>query len=185
MILPFSTQLNGKPTYFPEKIVTGLEHSKIITFDEAEHLFATKVVIRKSKKETGLFTNTIIKLDGTQCYKTKLHTIREDKTDRWKVGTKIDFFINVRQPSMFRFAPVLPVVSIQQFEIKWVELTEKYPIILIDNKRFYDGIVKLDYETNKMLQFAQNDGFDNIEDFFNYFNSDFKGKIIHWTALKY
>ena len=188
MILPFSTQLNGKPTYFPEKIVTGLEHKKIITFDEAEHLFATKVVIRKSKKELGLFTNTIIKLDGAQCYKTKLHTIREDKNDRWKVGTKIDFFINVRQPSMFRFAPVLPVVSIQDFEINWYLINEKrFVRVYIDGNCFarVDFDKEIYVSGQLMIHLANNDGFDTIEDFFNYFNSDFKGKIIHWTTLKY
>lgn len=198
MILPFSTQLNGKPTYFPEKIVTGLEHKKIITFDEAEHLFATKVVIRKSKKELGLFTNTIIKLDGAQCYKTKLHTIREDKNDRWKVGTKIDFFINVRQPSMFRFAPVLPVVSTQKIYLAWKENTENLTYcgitydrtctILIDDLFYGDAYLLNDYvvtSSYNIESFAHNDGFDTIEDFFNYFKNDFKGKLIHWTPLKY
>ncbi|OXA76380.1 hypothetical protein B0A58_07345 [Flavobacterium branchiophilum NBRC 15030 = ATCC 35035] len=47
----------------------------------------------------------------------KIHTIREDKNDRWKVGNKIDFFINARQKNMFRFAPVLPVVNTQKIEI--------------------------------------------------------------------
>lgn len=28
-------------------------------------------------------------------------------------------------------------------------------------------------------------GFDSVKDFFRYFNKDFKGKIIHWTDLKY
>lgn len=181
MILPFSTQLNGKPSYFVERILKGLLKEYEIT--DRDDLIGTMNYIYDY--ETFLNNDKINVWQNLGNSKPKTHTIREDKTDRWKVGTKIDFFINVRQPSMFRFAPVLPVVSIQQFEIKWVELTEKYPIILIDNKRFYDGIVKLDYETNKMLQFAQNDGFDTIEDFFNYFNSDFKGKIIHWTALKY
>jgi hypothetical protein len=36
-----------------------------------------------------------------------------------------------------------------------------------------------------LLQFVQNDGFDSIEDFFSYFDKGFKGKIIHWTDLRY
>jgi len=32
---------------------------------------------------------------------------------------------------------------------------------------------------------AKNDGFEGIEDFFKWFNEDFKGKIIHWTNYKY
>jgi hypothetical protein len=30
-----------------------------------------------------------------------------------------------------------------------------------------------------------NDGFDSVDDFFEWFNEDFAGKIIHWTDLKY
>lgn len=54
--------------------------------------------------------------------------------------------------------------------------------VKIDGKLFYDvaGI-----EKDKMLQLAQNDGFDTIEEFFEYFNEDFTGKIIHWTGLRY
>lgn len=113
----------------------------------------------------------------------KLHTIREDKTDRWKPGTKIDFFINCRQKNMFRFAPVLPVVSVQEIEIIWVGFSDGYrPWVKIDGKNIYT----LDqFDTDKMLLLAQNDGFDSDQDFFAYFNKDFKGKIIHWTDLRY
>jgi hypothetical protein len=171
MILGFSTQINGKPTYFPEKIVTGLEHNKIITFDEAEYLFDSNII-----SKNGLCHR--IKLDGTIDYKPKLHTIRGDKNNRWKEGTKIDFFINCRQPNMFRFAPVLPVVRTQKIEIKYDKMFGKtlYPEILIDNVKLHP--MKLD-------ELAQNDGFDTIEDFFEYFNEDFMGKIIHWTDLRY
>lgn len=36
-----------------------------------------------------------------------------------------------------------------------------------------------------MLKLAINDGFESIDDFFNYFNEDTTGKIIHWTDLEY
>ena len=40
--------------------------------------------------------------------------------------------------------------------------------------------------TNKQIeQLAKNDGFDSVQDFFNWFNEDFNGRIIHWTDFKY
>lgn len=163
MILPFSTQLKGKPTYFVEKIwETILQKGiqiKITDFIELGH--------------NALPRNYIV---GT--HKPKFHTMREDKKERWKPGTKIDFFINCRQVNMFRFAPVLPVVSVQKIEISYDKVFGKtlYPEILIDKVKLHP--MKLD-------DLALNDGFDTIEDFFAYFNEDFTGKIIHWTDLKY
>ena len=170
MILPFSTQLNGKPTYFVEKIITALTFNKLISFDEANNLLEDK----------------LIKFDRTVIHTPKLHTIREDKKNRWRVGTNIDFFINYRQKNMFRFAPVLPVVSIQEFEVNYVPTGKNLdlqPIVFIDKKFFYHNLISND--TSKMFLLAKNDGFDSIPAFFDYFNKNFKGKIIHWTDLKY
>ncbi len=87
---------------------------------------------------------------------------------------------------MFRFAPVLPVVRVQKIEIKWIPLPiplgERRPWVRIDGK----NIFTIDhFITDEMNQLALNDGFDNVQDFFVYFNEDFTGKIIHWTDLKY
>lgn len=174
MILPFSTQLNGKPTYFVEKIWQGLlkEHFNLLGYNRFRTLACIEKVIDKWDYKIDL--------------KPKIHTIREDKKNRWKVGTNIDFFINCRQKNMFRFAPVLPVVSIQEIEIDYVPTGKKWelkPIVFIDKIFFYHDLITRD--NSKMLQLAQNDGFDTIEDFFAYFNEDFKGKIIHWTDFKY
>ncbi|AOW09500.1 hypothetical protein [Flavobacterium gilvum] len=174
MILPFSTQINGKPNYFIEKIWLGLlrSHLNLIGY----HRFRDEAAIN----------NVIDQWDIPDSIHPKLHTIREDKTDRWKAGNKIDFFINCRQPTMFRFAPVLPVVSVQKIEIKWIPLTiplgERRPWVRIDGKQIYT-IDQIDEE--QILQLAQNDGFDTIEDFFVYFDKDFTGKIIHWTDFRY
>ncbi len=182
MILPFSTQLNGKPTYFVEKIITALTFNKLISFDKANNLLEDK----------------LIKFDRTVIHTPKLHTIREDKKNRWRVGTKIDFFINVRQPNMFRFAPVLPVVSTQKIEFIWKENTENHTClgtkfdrictIKIDDRFYGDAylfngsVVSSSYT---IPTFANNDGFDTPDELFAYFNKNFKGKIIHWTDLRY
>lgn len=162
MILGFSTQIKGKPTYFVEKIQRALTDTdfystpELVPYEFNFNLFKT-------------------------C-KPKLHTIREDKTNRWKAGINIDFFINVRKKDMFRFAPVLPVVSVQKVEITW--LTSKN-----ENPYWYkDASVSIDkrfISTKECEELSKNDGFDTVEEFFEYFNEDFKGKIIHWTDKRY
>lgn len=169
MILAFIQQINNKPTYFVEKIVLGLYRSGLISLDKASELLLKTM-------------RTIVDSE----LKSKLHTIREDKTNRWKAGMKIDFFINVRQKNMFRFAPVLPVVSTQTFQVTYNGTTRA---VYINDMLYYFGepneVTENIPNYRRMLQLAQNDGFDTIEDFFEYFSQDFKGKIIHWTDKKY
>lgn len=164
MILGFSTKINGKPTHFVERIhkcFSLREVNMVAGLDPSLHYPKDYNYVAKDKKPA------------------KLHTIREDKTNRWKAGMKIDFFINVRTKDMFRFAPVLPVVSVQSFEVeKLCNTGEWYKdfIVLVDN---------LYQDVNGINQIALNDGFDTVEDFFSYFNENFKGKLIHWTDKKY
>lgn len=160
MILGFSTQINGKENLFVEKIIKGLVQKNLITIETS----------RASGKLMASELNP------------KLHTIRDDSKNRWKAGTKIDFFINCRKADMTRFAPTLPVVSIQDIMI--TRNKHGKTMVFIDGKIFYmqDWSVEQKY---KMLHFAHNDGFDTTEEFSEYFDTDFNGKIIHWTNLKY
>jgi hypothetical protein len=171
MILPFSTKLNGKPTYFVERIHQALR----LPFFKDSVPFSSQ----HCNKDFDYVMFPLLR--------PKLHTFREDIHDRWKAGTMIDFFINVRQKNMFRFAPVLPVIGTQKVMIVWYELFGKRMVrVFIDGKSF--AMVKFADEliiTGNMLELAQNDGFDTVEEFFEYFNKDFKGKIIHWTDLRY
>ena len=182
MILPFSTQFNGKPTYFVEKIHRSISPLLFERDPSGDRICAEHLPI-----------------DYNQVFfaycSPKHHTIREDKNDRWKAGNKIDFFINCRQKDMFRFAPVLPVVSVQKIEIKWSSCKSQARIF-IDNNDFATfknhndnfGFRDLQYPNNKKpqgLSLVVNDGFETIEDFVAYFENDFTGKIIHWTNLKY
>ena len=169
MILGFSTQLNGKPTYFVERIWASI-HSQFKV--ENEYLLPNVYFECLDKGFKNMHP-----------FKPKLHTIREDKNDRWQPGTKIDFFINCRQKNMFRFAPFLPVVSVQEVYMSY----RSNDLIQISvNERELFGF-------NERLEFAQNDGFDTWEDFFNYFypqikatpNNFLKMKLIHWTDKQY
>ncbi|MFV9549654.1 hypothetical protein [Algibacter sp. PT7-4] len=119
-----------------------------------------------------------------QDYKTdvnhpKLHTIREDKNNRWKTGNLIHFYIYTRTKNQHLFAPVLKCKAIQNIEIVWHDpdgLKTPIPRVYINNR----WIVGLQLEA-----LVRNDGFKSIEAFFAYFNTSFKGKIIHWTDLRY
>lgn len=158
MILPFSTKLNGKETFFVERIHKGIRINYLLRpVDPIVHYPPNYNFVAKDKLPP------------------KLHTLREDKNDRWQVGTMIDFFINVRQKNMFCFAPRLTVMSTQVVEIIHTEFMNDI-ILTIDKKRL---------NLSEMEQFARNDGFDNLYEFIAYFNKDCVRKLIHWTDLRY
>lgn len=167
--------LAGQPNYFVQKIWTGLTPAGLIP-DELFDSWYDKV------EEYGINLN--IKTTP------KFHTIREDKSNRWKDGNDIHFVINNRTKDRFQFAPIIKCKGIQYISITYIEY---YPIVYLGNTQeswmpFYwenpydneDG-----YGVEQMKELAVNDGFNSIEDFFKYFDSDFTGKIIHWTNLKY
>ena len=113
-------------------------------------------------------------LDGT-----KIHTIREDKHDRWKVGMKIHMATGVRTKNYKQFAEAT-VSEISTIEIKWY-----------GSKEFSNRAVQVKVnETNITNTFdtldllVKNDGFSNRQDFFAWFNEDFTGKLIYWENLK-
>ena len=174
MILPFSTKLNEKPTYFVDKIWSGLIDRKLATIETCRRYEYNREKV--TPNEFAIVPH----------YKPKLHTIREDKNNRWQVGTNINFYINARQKNMFRFAPVLQVVRVQNIEIIYVPFGDKKqdarPFVRVDGRLIYDVGQTL---WSQMKEFAENDGFDCVNDFFEYFDKDFTGKIIHWTDLKY
>lgn len=173
MILPFSTQLNGKPTFFVEKIWKGIRDNSNEIIEHYEYDWDYK-----RKQETRLFQWTIF-----EKLKPKIHTIREDKNNRWKPGVLIDFYINCRQPNMFRFAPRISVISTQDVVMTFG--SDGYILLFIDNRQISDH--------NEKLLFAKNDGFDTWEDFVNYFypqiledrDKCIVRKLIHWTDKRY
>jgi hypothetical protein len=179
MILSFKTHHNGRPTHFVEKIWQSFfkfapKCHGIDVWDE--------FMIDCGEKGFSIFGD----------YEEKRHTIRHDINNRWKPGMMIDFFINARQKDMFRFAPRIPVVSVQQIHILYEKVyPSEIPLIkvYIDGNLFYsESDVRIPYSADqyrRMMQLARNDGFHNIVDFFAWFNKDFTGKIIHWTDLKY
>ncbi len=182
----WSTQMNalaGKPTHFVEKIWAGLllneELLNMPSNEALEYLYACEKNIHGWVEPVDFIEVP------------KLTTIREDIHDRWKAGNKIHFVINNRTKDRFQFAPVLRVKSVQKIEIFNYTNSSKSLIqysalendctyriysVLIDGKQL---------RSEQVDRLAINDGFPSVEAFFNFFDKDFSGKIIHWTDLRY
>ena len=106
---------------------------------------------------------------------TKIHTIREDKKKRWSVGRKIHFSSKVRTPDQYCFLE-MKCKGLQKFSIYW-RGNKDYPVGVFVGGR------ELNLDEQEIL--ALNDGFDNVDDFYKWFNNDFIGIIIHWTDMLY
>ena len=158
MTLGFSLNINGKPSYFPEKVLGSLKHlavdENISRYINSEYCAAKKLLNVKPK----------------------LHTIREDKSNRWKEGMDIHFVINNRTENRMQFAPVVKCMSVQEIEI--LPDTRMVLLPVTDSGAFL-------LEDKAVEELAINDGFDSLEDFWAYFKEPFQGKIIHWTDKRY
>lgn len=166
MLLPFSQQLNGVQTHFEYKIWNSLLEHRISTYSECN-----KYQKKRLQKLQSYWSLPTVTTDLRP--RVKKHTIRKDENDRYKVGVKLHFYINNRTKKAFNFAPVVPIISIQKIQIFWLNQS---PAVYVD------GRMLLCFEIKRL---AWNDGFDSEVEFFNYFNEDFTGKIIHWTKTTY
>lgn len=169
MTLSFKTQINGQPTYFADKIIKGLTDKKIISRSDVYPLCIEYWGTKYASKYPLVYP--------------KLHTIRKDDSDRWKAGNKIHFVINNRTKNRLQFAPVVNVVSIQKVLIDPIRES-----IVIVNSATTDACMKKLNDDNT-FQFALNDGFNSLREFFSYFRNQNPNpkiyKIIHWTSLTY
>ena len=116
---------------------------------------------------------------------TKIHTIREDKHNRWRAGRKIHMATGVRTPSYYCFNDKDFCTGTQLIEFTWqddvcrisIDRVHRLSWVLADKpSKFYPGL---------LLVLSENDGFDDPFYFLSWFNSDFSGKIIHWTDFRY
>ena len=110
-------------------------------------------------------------------YIPKKHSIR--KGNRWVAGDKIHMAYGVRSKKYWQF----------NFNILGLDKVISTQKILIRN-RFNDRIGVLvdgrELSNFEIDQLASNDGFDTIDDFWDFFKGEhFRGQIIHWTDLKY
>lgn len=192
MTLAFSTKfpkgkpgLEGKPTHFIEKIWTGIVNEESLDFNISHYEEFHDAHVSLFGSDFGYNETMIIP---------KIHTMRSDEKDRWKKDNNIHFVINNRQPNRFQFAPVIRCSGIEHVKIEWqcengnmkksvrVYIGSKNIGCMIWNKGFEDQPIATG---KQMIELAENDGFDSIEEFFMWFNEDWSGKIIHWTSLRY
>lgn len=109
----------------------------------------------------------------------KLHSIREDKHGRWRPGRPIHMWMgNPRNMNSkvkpYRFA-LRQVVSVQKIEIRRRDDVTK-SVVRVDGR-------VLEMEEVKALSWA--DGFTTFASFWDWFNEDFTGRIVHWTHTRY
>lgn len=116
------------------------------------------------KPEITDFKKKILKGD-------KIHTIREDKPNRWKAGNQIHCALGVRTKKYECFHETVC------YSTQKIEITEDRRI-LVDDKELSPAMARL---------LAQNDGFKSEAHFWWWFGSyiPFTGKIIHWTKFDY
>lgn len=161
MNLGFTQVINGKPNHFINKIWLGISINKLTTISEYQN--SRMAHYDKFGKDWA----------NSNSDKPKIHTIRIDEKNNWKSGKNIHFIINNRTKNRFQFAPVLKCKSVQEIIISH---TDSLKYVHINGNCLTESEVEI---------LAINDGFDSLVDFFQYFNKDFKGKIIHWTDVKY
>ncbi len=151
-----------QPTYFREKIWASVIH-------------ITEVKIEGTKKEYAL--------NGELKFQPKLHTIREDKHNRWKPGMSIQMVYRGPKYS------IKDHFNKNYEEIQECEGTQRIEIVYRSSPKFlWPKLLKIDGRRlgiSEIEDLALNDGFNDANHFFSYFNKDFTGKIIHWTDLRY
>lgn len=112
----------------------------------------------------------------------KIHTLREDASDRWKAGMKMQMATGVRTKNYNCFKTAL--------------CHGKQKVELIVSKReilIHNGVKMMRLLPQHHLFFVRNDGFDTIEEFWEWFDAEAKKynvdvlfrKLIHWTDYKY
>ena len=131
----------------------------------------TKTALSKSRKivKTG-FELKILR--GA-----KIHTIREDPKNRWKEGRKIHFATGVRSLHYNWFKEGV-CKSVQEVLIHADPKSASFGTIEVDGRLL---------DSSETEYFINNDGFENVEDFWWWFEpyGTFKGRVIHWTDLEY
>jgi len=117
----------------------------------------------------------------------KKHTIRADKKDRWKAGRIIHHAVNPYS-KLRRVFHVDKCISIQKICISYTGRQELSGLVIhVNGKRL---------KADKIKALIINDGVQSISYFINWFFPvdkksgkrlpiQWKGKIIHWTNLKY
>lgn len=106
----------------------------------------------------------------------KIHSIREDKHERWKVGMRIDHWMGNPRNVKRNPYPFLKERNDRLISKQRIEINPELKSVKIEGKSLFE------YEIDEL---AFNDGLENNRMFFLWFNKPFKGWILHWTNKKY
>lgn len=139
MILGFKTEINGKPTIFPEKILKHLGREAIVKYVSTCPYWAKVAMIVLIKESTP-----------------KKLTIRDDPHFRWQPGTKIHFATGVRTKNYECFA------------IGECIRTAEIMFNFYDDGSFSTEIDGHNLSHEEFNQLTQDDGFDTPQDFINF-----------------
>jgi hypothetical protein len=161
--------LKNQKTYFPEKILLCIQEEKLAGDDFKAREWVTKYWDKFGDKLGS-------KLTDMDDIAPKKHTIRSDVYDRWKAGNNIHFVVGNQTKHRFQFAPVIQCKSVQKIEIVYWMGCGGFPAVVVNERSL---------SHDEIEQLAINDGFPSSKEFFQWFNTDFKGTLIHWTNLKY
>jgi hypothetical protein len=167
MKLSFVTAIENKPNYFLERIWKGLLLGQANLDD---------VYMEYQRRHLDKFGSFWDGDNFREFLLPKIHTLRKDLKKEWKPGMEIQLVINQNNEDEFQFTPILKCQSTQNIHIDYSNAIINGPAVFID----YELLGHKD--TN---QFAVNDGFENAEELFSYFNKDFSGTLIHWTSFRY
>lgn len=149
---------DGSPTNNEEKIWACLLASNILTHEQFKIFFAGNMDI-------------FIKISEYP----KCHIILEN-TDL-KSGNHIQLMCNdVINSGIRQIAPDIFCKSTQKIQIKYKPELSAIPMVFVDDK---------DLCTKELEQLSVCEGFDDISQFYERFNEDFTGEIVHWTNLRY
>jgi len=114
----------------------------------------------------------------------KTHTIREDKKNRWKIGRKIHFATGVRTKNYNQFAEGVCTL-VESIEIKYsYKYKQTIADVFVNNELLGQTIwfdSKLKNSSFSVDMLVANDGFTRTSDFFEWFDKDFKGKLLHFS----
>ena len=168
MKLSFGVTVNNQPNYFIEKIWKGL-------LDGPGNL--EEVYLNYQGRYLDKFGRFWDGDTFSEFLEPKIHTIRADPDNLWKAGAEIQLVIHKDTPYEFQFAPNIRCLSVQRIHIDYSRLINtEGPAVFIDYQL-------LDKES--LVRLAINDGFATVSDFFYYFNEEFSGNLVHWSALNY
>ena len=102
---------------------------------------------------------------------TKIHTIREDKHNRWKPGMSIQFYAMNPRNGGKKFAEGIVTAVVP------VHISPDYEISIIYTKLPRGGSLIRSLSVEAL---AKNDGFESWEEMKEFFPEFFEGKIIYW-----